>query len=400
MKGTHFNVQPLGLVLFLSWQLLCPATPTLAQPSTTPRNPSTLSLSSATFAHLSPLVVMLRDLSIGPLALTSTLASLLPVPLAASGNCTAGSVYTMSTYKQVYSLIPQLECVFAAGVAIPQVPLGGMYGRILLVGNTAFWDAPIETVFQGDWVVKTRCHTDDPVYRDNKITSRRLDASAGPNSRETTRRSGIRSRDIDSGSSSSGDSRNSSSFDLFLNVLRLAGIGVRSGAWYVPPVFPYPHVATGEYLNAIEPTLVNEPGFDVAANCPPYVPKQLIPSNYELPVRLFVDQYRAIGRDEGDGCLLFLGRAFLKSSDQHVDPQFITHPSPAFPPSAPPTETSSVILSTFLYWMMKTCDPTVLPNSFKSGPTSSLPPLKDSFNYTRRGLKELISQIVKTVVNK
>eukprot|EP00922_Rhytidocystis_sp_ex-Travisia-forbesii_P010258 GHVS01015059.1.p1 GENE.GHVS01015059.1~~GHVS01015059.1.p1 ORF type:complete len:262 (+),score=61.42 GHVS01015059.1:205-990(+) len=109
----------------------------------------------------------------------TNIASLLPVPLAASGFCSAGSIYTLSTYKQVYSLIPQIECLFASAVAVPKVPIGGMYGRLLTIGNSAFWDAPFEKVFQGDYVVKTRCHTSDPVYLNN-------DDSIGDGSRSSS----------------------------------------------------------------------------------------------------------------------------------------------------------------------------------------------------------------------
>eukprot|EP00922_Rhytidocystis_sp_ex-Travisia-forbesii_P019579 GHVS01028956.1.p1 GENE.GHVS01028956.1~~GHVS01028956.1.p1 ORF type:complete len:379 (+),score=70.07 GHVS01028956.1:120-1256(+) len=361
------KVQQMGVVSYVACLLLFLPSQAVANQSTTPRNPPT----SSSLAPLSPLLLFLSSLTPH---ISSTAASLLPVPLSGSGNCTAGAVYSVASYKQVYSLLPQLECVFASAVAIPRVPVGAMYGRMLLIGNTAFWDAPMEKVFQGDWVVQTRCHSNDPVY--NSDGKREFATNT-----DTTE---LRSADNPSGTADLGGS-----FDLFLNVLKLAGIGVRSGVWYVPPTFPYPRVTSGEYLNVITPTLVNELGFDISANCPPYVPKQFTPSNNQLPVRLFVDQLRAIGTDEEDGCLLMLGRTFLKNSDQHVSPQFVTHNTPAVAPAI------SVVLSTFMYWLLKTCDPTVLPSSL--GLTSSLPPLKESFNYTRPGLTQLLSQMVEAI---
>lgn len=90
----------------------------------------------------------------------SGFAAQFPVPLPATGSCTAHTKYKITSVKDLYADAGDLECIFAAGKAPVKEPLGYSYGYLLAAANTAFYDLFAEIFYQGDFTVRTQCQSE------------------------------------------------------------------------------------------------------------------------------------------------------------------------------------------------------------------------------------------------
>eukprot|EP00920_Eleutheroschizon_duboscqi_P004416 GHVT01010176.1.p1 GENE.GHVT01010176.1~~GHVT01010176.1.p1 ORF type:complete len:366 (+),score=9.22 GHVT01010176.1:555-1652(+) len=132
-----------------------------------------------------------------------------------------------------------------------------------------------------------------------------------------------------------------------VGILNFAGIDTSTGIWTVSPLPSHFEFVEGEQYDGRAGVLMDFT-VDVDHYCPaegnervtaPFL-KHMRPFNTgRWPVRLFIDMLRAVGRDDADGCLLMVGRTWL------LDP---------FPESKK--------LATVLYFMLKSCDPAIMPD--------------------------------------
>eukprot|EP01068_Selenidium_serpulae_P007863 Selendium_serpulae@DN4822_c0_g2_i3.p1 len=201
-------------------------------------------------------------------AFPTVVSTYLPAPFITAGACNAGTKYKIQKVADLYNYLDQIECVFSAGLTPTQIGLGYGYGTLLLAANTA-WPATVsETVYQGDYIVKTWC---------------------------------------------SGAYHN-------IGILNIAGLDVGTATWTVGELPG--HVAPGEYWDG-KPSVIADFRVDVNQLCPVegneskiglqgFVPfRNSIP-----PINGYLDVARVVGRDSRDGGLIYLCKAFSTSEKE------------------------------------------------------------------------------------
>eukprot|EP00921_Rhytidocystis_pertsovi_P016319 GHVQ01025793.1.p1 GENE.GHVQ01025793.1~~GHVQ01025793.1.p1 ORF type:complete len:444 (+),score=48.27 GHVQ01025793.1:462-1793(+) len=198
-------------------------------------------------------------------AISTSAGSLAPVPvLPVKGECIEGAQYHIQSVDEIK--IDQLECLFAVALPVDKVPLGALYGNILAFANTAFYSPLINLIYQGDYVVETKCRSGKTYY---------------------------------------------------LNVLKFGGISSTTGLFYLGKIKR--QIAANEHYEDME-SLVMDFSVSIPEICPVeglegvaglfFRPFWSDVNSNIYPVKLFQDHVRLVGRNK-DGCLILLGRTFM-----------------------------------------------------------------------------------------
>lgn len=220
------------------------------------------------------------------------------------GRCTAGHVYRITSYADVLQQTSDLECIFASAYVPDRVPVGLLYGNMVLFGNTQLFNPFINNHYQGDFVYETRCQGEQ----------------------------------------------------LYLGTVQFDGITVGVGQMKLAPYKDAAEIAPFEFFdrrNGSADGLIYEFDEDLYRRChitPPWpssLRDDLLMDTY--PTRVFTDILRAVGRAP-DGALILLGRTFLRdpahpTARRHTvyyfilrtyDPEVLSNLSPGFalPPLA------------------------------------------------------------------
>lgn len=214
----------------------------------------------------SPFSLNSRFVAALPPSMSSSMA---PLPFPINGTCHAGTEYIVQSIDDLYTLIPDIECVWNQALVPNKVPMGANYGRLLAFSNSAFLDYCIEFIYQGDWLMQTRC---------------------GPNYYN-------------------------------IGVLYFGGFHVSTGIWTISPLPSHFILPPGEHYDG-RPGILMDFTVDVEHYCPMEgtLPTWKGPTLFSgglspfstgtWPYRLFIDMLRAVGRDT-DECLLLLGRTWM-----------------------------------------------------------------------------------------
>eukprot|EP00922_Rhytidocystis_sp_ex-Travisia-forbesii_P046855 GHVS01069839.1.p1 GENE.GHVS01069839.1~~GHVS01069839.1.p1 ORF type:complete len:419 (+),score=56.97 GHVS01069839.1:219-1475(+) len=201
------------------------------------------------------------------LALDTKLAGYAPLPLPVKGRCEEGREYLVDSIQDLYSLVPEIECVWTQAIVPNKVPMGASYGRLLTFANTAFIDYFIEFIYQGDFLLQTRCN--DNYYN--------------------------------------------------IGVLNFGGMDLSTGIWSISPLPSHYTLLPGEQYDGRAGVLM-----DFTVNVDHYCPVEgnekawrgpllsgFLPfTTGTWPYRLFIDMLRAVGRDSDD-CIILLGRTWM-----------------------------------------------------------------------------------------
>eukprot|EP00920_Eleutheroschizon_duboscqi_P025512 GHVT01062748.1.p1 GENE.GHVT01062748.1~~GHVT01062748.1.p1 ORF type:complete len:377 (+),score=82.35 GHVT01062748.1:586-1716(+) len=257
----------------------------------------------------------------------ASVAARLPLPLPTYGECAAGAEYVITSTAQLLdgAIIAHLPCIFSVAEPPTRVPLGFLYGNLLSIANSGFYSPLVAQFYQGDFVVETKC---------------------------------------------------SSGKTYYLNVLKVRGLPVATGIFYLGPLPA--RVSASEFCPE-GPGLVMDFAVDLRALCPvedagqgasPFADFLFRPfladlNSHVFPVNLFIDQARVVGRDE-DGCILMLGRTFMRN------------------PKAP--EEPAV---TAWFFSLKSCDPELNPNLLRGKPLRKIPTTQ---KFLHSGLETIIAR--------
>eukprot|EP00922_Rhytidocystis_sp_ex-Travisia-forbesii_P046856 GHVS01069841.1.p1 GENE.GHVS01069841.1~~GHVS01069841.1.p1 ORF type:complete len:420 (+),score=86.00 GHVS01069841.1:204-1463(+) len=201
------------------------------------------------------------------LALDTTLAGFAPLPLPVKGRCEQGRQYLVQSTEDLYSLVPEIECLWTQAIVPNKVPMGASYGRLITFANTAFIDYFIEFIYQGDFLVQTRCN--DNYYN--------------------------------------------------IGILNFGGKDLSTGIWSISPIPSHYTFLPGEHYDGRAGVLM-----DFTVNVEHYCPYEGNEKGWRAPLlsgfrpfttgtwpyRLFIDMLRAVGRDS-DGCIILLGRTWM-----------------------------------------------------------------------------------------
>eukprot|EP00922_Rhytidocystis_sp_ex-Travisia-forbesii_P046857 GHVS01069842.1.p1 GENE.GHVS01069842.1~~GHVS01069842.1.p1 ORF type:complete len:424 (+),score=44.76 GHVS01069842.1:194-1465(+) len=201
------------------------------------------------------------------LALDTTLAGFAPLPLPVKGRCEEGRQYLVESIQDLYELVPEIECLWTQAIVPNKVPMGASYGRLITFANTAFIDYFMEFIYQGDFLLQTRCN--DNYYN--------------------------------------------------IGVLNFGGMDLSTGIWSISPIPSHFNFLPGEHYDGRAGVLM-----DFTVNVEHYCPYEGNEKTWRAPLlngfrpfatgtwpyRLFIDMLRAVGRDS-DGCVILLGRTWM-----------------------------------------------------------------------------------------
>lgn len=197
-----------------------------------------------------------------------------PLPLPVSGECIEGARWTITSTSQLFKLIDELECIWAAALTPQAVSRGYHYGQLLAFTNSDLLDFFTRSSYQGDFVFETQC---------NKVHH-------------------------------------------MVGLLKFAGLSPSFAIWSINK-FPLP-IAEGEFYDGRE-AIVMDFSVDLRSLCAGEGDERTARSNWSRnsmrpfqtgiwPMRLFIDLLRVVGCDT-DGGTLLLGRTFMLDPEKSLN---------------------------------------------------------------------------------